>query len=446
MAMQMDLALDDGLLQPDFRQSNQPIFADRGDHQSTLGEAVSLPPNGRNPEDEGENNATFAEALSANSPFNNERPFHVGDPQGLVHAVMEICTDQPPTPGTMGTTQKITPQPKKTWQTNDLMYLQSKGVFSLPTADVCNSLVRDYFEHVHPLVPIIDAGLFLSQYAHNGASSMNLLLLWSVFLAAANFASPEVLQSTGYPSRKALKRAMYTRAKALYDSDYEDDKVCVVQSVTLMGFWYSDLEDRTGPWHWMGIAIGLCQIMGLHRTPRLAPAASTTRLRQRLFRRIWWCCFMRDRWLSLGLGRPMRIDLEDCDVPMPEAEDITKELEQLPAGIAKKYMPAAIQEDAVIWVHLIKLSVSLGKILRKLYGKSAPNSESDDFQAYEAELEGCRLAKELETGNSYQPELLSKVQFEMLFEFVSTNTPQSFCVGFSLRFPGLLSLYYIDRG
>ncbi|KAK4938335.1 hypothetical protein LTR10_021219 [Elasticomyces elasticus] len=280
----------------------------------------------------------------------------------------------------------------------------------------CDSLIRDYFKHVHPLLPIIDASLFLSQYVSKGVSSINLLLLWSVFLAAANFSSPETLKAAGASSRKGLKRAMYTKAKALYDSDYEDDKVCLVQSVTLLGFWYSDAEDKNGPWHWLGIAVGLCQVMGLHRTPRLAVTKQSARLRQRLFRRIWWSCFMRDRWLSLGLGRPMRINIEDCDVQMPEVQDLTAELEQLAPEIANEYLPSSMIAHETIWIKLIELSHILGKILRAEYRSTMSVLNNDCSRAHGAELEACQLPMDPETQSEDLWITLNRLQFEMLRE------------------------------
>jgi len=45
-----------------------------------------------------------------------------------------------------------------------------------------------------------------------------------------------------------------TSGKTLYDADYETDKVLLIRSVILMGFWHTDTQDRTGAWHLTGIA------------------------------------------------------------------------------------------------------------------------------------------------------------------------------------------------
>lgn len=213
--------------------------------------------------------------------------------------------------------------------------------------------------------------------------------------------------------------AHFISQQALYDSDYEDDKVCVVQCVTLLGFWYSDPEDRNGPSHWMSIAIGLCQVMGLHRTPWSGSRSPHSTLRPRLFRRIWWSCFMRDRWLCLALGRPMRINLEDCQVQMPEPEDITMELSELAPDVTAKYLPAAMQEHAEIWVRLIHLSVILGKILRQ---NARTPLDHDCFRSCETDLEGSRsLAQGLDHQTDSSMASLNEIQFELLRQLVPST-------------------------
>ncbi|KIV95672.1 hypothetical protein PV10_03296 [Exophiala mesophila] len=387
----------DGLPGPDIRQLQSTQSSD-------------------NATDEGHNPTSFAEALQANSPFNNERLFYSGDRQGLVHSVMDICSGQRPhTERTLWPSIR-SPERKKKWHTHDWTYLQSKGVFDLPNTSLCETLVAKYFTHVHSLLPIIDASHFLSQFTLGGAPSTNLLLLWSVLLAAANFASPETLQAAGYSSRKAMKRAMYARVKALYDSDYEDDKICIVQSVILLGFWYADAEDRNGPWHWLGIAIGLCQVMGLHRRPRVSLSNPSAKSRQRLYRRIWWSCFIRDRWLSLGLGRPIRINLDDCDVEMPDTLDVTAELEQLAPETANRYLPKSMDRHAEIWIKLINLSHVLGRIIRMDYRLTTNDDARGHVQAFEAELNACRLTVNQSLHQEAYSIALNRLQYEMLLE------------------------------
>ena len=84
---------------------------------------------------------------------------------------------------------------KRSKKPEELAFLRAKGAFSIPAKEVCDDLICAYFHHVHPFLPIIDAGYFLARYLGHGCQNINLLLLWSMFLAAANVSKPAVSRS-----------------------------------------------------------------------------------------------------------------------------------------------------------------------------------------------------------------------------------------------------------
>lgn len=77
-------------------------------------------------------------------------------------------------------------------------------------------------------------------------------------------------------------------------------------------------DNQKDGWHWTGVAISLAHTLGIHRN---LETSLTDVKKLRLYRRMWWCCVMRDRLLSLGMRRPPRIDDRDYDVPMLTVED-----------------------------------------------------------------------------------------------------------------------------
>lgn len=85
-----------------------------------------------------------------------------------------------------------------------------------------------------------------------------------------------------------------------------------------MTYWYETPEDQKDTWHWMGVAISLAHTIGLHRDPGRSNMPLEM---QRLWKRIWWSCFMRDQLVALGMRRPTRIKPEDYDVPMLSLDD-----------------------------------------------------------------------------------------------------------------------------
>ena len=157
-----------------------------------------------------------------------------------------------------------------------------------------------------------------------------------------------------------------------------------------MAFWYSDTEDRTGAWHWIGIAISLCHTLGLHRNPETAnPSHRLPRARISILKRIWWSCVVRDKWLSLSMGRPMRINPKDCQMPMPSSEDVVAELQEIPVHIRERYIPSNPEWLADLWVKLLKISDLLGTIISIFYKQEARKADQADMDLCQSRLLQC---------------------------------------------------------
>ncbi|KAK4082753.1 transcriptional regulator family: Fungal Specific TF [Trichoderma aggressivum f. europaeum] len=310
------------------------------------------------------------------------RPFYTGEAPGFT-SVLDACS---PSQQPVARHILISEAPISL-SAQDREYLQYKGVFTLPQKSTCNELLRAYFHHVHPMMPIVDATVLLKFHETGKASEWNLLLLWSMFFVAANFVDARVWTLEGYSSRKEMKAAMYTRAKCLYDNGGETDKVVLLQSALLMGFWHSKWDGHSQPWYWIGVAISLCQMLGLHRDPDSVKFNTSFPNHQRhLWRRLWWTCFFRDRSLSLTLGRPLRINLNDCNTPMVSSADVLSDLTQIPASIASAYIPEDFSQLAHYWITLIELSKLLGDVLTLCYQPFGPNPTLRQIELLEAKL------------------------------------------------------------
>jgi hypothetical protein len=190
----------------------------------------------------------------------------------------------------------------------------------------------------------------------------------------------------------------------------------LIQSVLLIGFWYADAQDRFEAWHWTGIAISLSQSCGLHRSPKPFRSQSGLSEQQlRLFRRIWWSCFVRDRWLSLVKGRPMRINLEDCDVPWPLSDDIVIELDNISQDIRDRYIPYQPNIVGDLWHRLVKISSALGDVLRMHYKINGSNLEILEIESCQAKIE--RLAFGNEENYSSHPNMqLFAYQLQLFYQ------------------------------
>ena len=140
-------------------------------------------------------------------------------------------------------------------------------------------------------------------------------------------------------------------------------------------------------WYWTGVAISFCQTLGLHRNLDLGRRNLSISVRQRsLWRRLWWATFFRDRWAALALGRPMRINLDDCDAVDPEVEDFLIDTASLTDGIRNDFLPGDQRALAKYWVKLINLSKVLGTVMVMNYQPRRPRPSLQQIEALESDL------------------------------------------------------------
>jgi len=115
----------------------------------------------------------------------------------------------------------------------------------------------------------------------------------------------------------------YKRAKALYDANYEDDRVTIVQALVLMGWYWEGPEDVTkNVFYWSRVATIVAQGSGMHRS---VEGSQLSKADKRLWKRIWWTLFTRDRSVAVALGRPVHINTDDSDVEMVSEEDFIED-------------------------------------------------------------------------------------------------------------------------
>jgi hypothetical protein len=245
---------------------------------------------------------------------------------------------------------------EKALAAEDLQYLKAKGCFSLPTES--KELLKAYFQFVHPTFPVIDGPAFLRDYAASGLEGINLLLLWSMFSVSASYIPLQ--------ARRAVKECYIHRAKLLFDLSEEKDKLVLVQSALLLSFWFADTEDVKQSWYWTSIAFGIAQTLGLHREVKLTQNQVSIAQR-RLWRNAWWCCIIRDVWLAFGMGRPLRLNVSDCDITLPQNSD--SQFVNMILHDKLLHSPEEAAGFAIMWESLITAS----NVLREVLTKNTPS-------------------------------------------------------------------------
>ncbi|KAJ5923335.1 fungal-specific transcription factor domain-containing protein [Penicillium verhagenii] len=220
----------------------------------------------------------------------------------------------------------------------------------------CDAMIEAYLVHVHPILPVIEADVLVDHHQAGHLQDYNILLLWSLFFVAVN-------------------------------------------SSLLMGFWHSDMDEHAQPWYWTGIAINLGQILGLHRDPDVSYNNPSITDRQRcVWRRLWWSCLFRDRWLCLTLGRPLRINLDDCDVRIPLAADLLCDTLKSDGSTVAPYLPCDMNRLAEYWVMLIELSCLLGNVLVMYRRPAVLRASLAEVEGLEGRLLRSKLPDQYEVG------------------------------------------------
>ncbi|POS84143.1 hypothetical protein EPUL_001820, partial [Erysiphe pulchra] len=203
----------------------------------------------------------------------------------------------------------------------EISILRQRGAFLLPPKALCDELVDSYFKWVAPIVPVINRNQFMRQY-HDSKNPPSILLLQAVLLAGSRVCTNlKLMDANGSASPAAL--TFYKRAKALFEAHYEDDRVTIVQALVLMGWYWEGPEDVTrNVLYWSGVALIVAQGSGMHRS---VEQSQLSRADKRLWKRIWWTLFTRDRSVAVALGRPVHINTDDSDVEMVCEDDFIED-------------------------------------------------------------------------------------------------------------------------
>ncbi|KAH0175153.1 hypothetical protein KCU67_g379, partial [Aureobasidium melanogenum] len=258
----------------------------------------------------------------------------------------------------------------------ELRILHERGAFLLPPRQLCDELVDAFFTWIAPVVPVIDRNKFMRRYK-DPKNPPSLLLLQAILLAGSRVCTnSQLMDANGSTTPAAM--TFYKRAKALFDANYEDDRITIVQAVILMGWYWEGPEGKMrdrfrvaseyesdiasdvtkNVFYWSRVAVVIAQGSGMHRSVEKSQLSQQDK---RLWKRIWWTLFTRDRSVAVALGRPCGINIEDSDVEMISEDDFVED----ETDPAPEYPldPVHIQ----FFLNYVKLCEIMGLVLSQNY-------------------------------------------------------------------------------
>lgn len=86
----------------------------------------------------------------------------------------------------------------------------------------------------------------------------------------------------------------------------------------------------------------------------------------------------------------MRINLDDCDVPVPLAEDLWPNITSLPQTILDTYLPSDWNALGELYERQCKQDQLLARLLRSHYQRNRIGLAIDEIELHEQEIHQCR--------------------------------------------------------
>ncbi|KAI2344784.1 hypothetical protein LOY92_005808 [Ophidiomyces ophidiicola] len=152
----------------------------------------------------------------------------------------------------------------------------------------------------------------------------------------------------------------------------------------------SSIQDTSASmWHLVGVASRVCFEFGLHRelvykvrqaADEATLSATDQFIRSEVNRRIFFCVVAMDRVVSITLGRPFAIRLEDIDVALPDSQF---DLDITPPGASFYPLTGESFSRTTLFNHIVRYRILCGKILASLHTGSRFQPRLEDTSALE---------------------------------------------------------------
>ena len=182
----------------------------------------------------------------------------------------------------------------------------------------------------------------------------------------------------------------------LYDFGVEPDSLVLAQVTLLTSTPHGSMDGIQDVWYWIGLSLSHAHSIGLHLDIGESEDRSAKR---KLRRRVWWCLFIRENVVAMGLGRPSRITY--FSVPMLSLTDFDSKILSYDISVIPSQCPvardlAAQQNLAIILIEKAKLSVCVGRAVSVMCTIRDQTSKQSSSALPKANMEAVACARALE--------------------------------------------------
>jgi hypothetical protein len=150
--------------------------------------------------------------------------------------------------------------------------------------------------------------------------------------------------------------------------NYETDKFVLLETVLMLSFFGPQMNSIYNVCSWLGFAFTIAESMSIHRSDSALDASNPDRGRMK---RLWWTLVVRDAYCAALLGRPFRINIPQCDVPMLELEDFDDDAEP---------NDNESRDSALYQIQVARLSIITRTIVQRRFHSSESDADTNDLE------------------------------------------------------------------
>ncbi|KAB8223246.1 fungal-specific transcription factor domain-containing protein [Aspergillus novoparasiticus] len=367
--------------QSETNEDGNEVDSEMPSPDDALGEATT-----RRQETERDDNEVIEEVTFLSSGAGGEQHF-LGSASGVFLASLVSATMV--SSRSKGTHERDSRGRSSRFQPVSPLTTASSEASALPAEQVARNLHRAYFEHDHLCYPFLhrETALHALDQAYQDPSFLEqdafASFAFDMILAIAT-ASVHKFNIEALPDAEAYQ----IRAAQRLNEVMRDGGVQALQALLLLCQYRmtNSIQDTsTSLWHIVGVASRMCFELGLHREQTYRPTETTdtsdkisyATIQCEIRRRCFWCVVAMDRIVSITLGRPLAIHLQDVEVALPDSNHDTVIGHN--NGNLERQSSSSISRTA-LFVHIVRYRIICGDILSALHNTSG-RTQSDATSA-----------------------------------------------------------------
>lgn len=261
------------------------------------------------------------------------------------------------------------------------MYCASVSDVTISLA-VSRRLFSAYFSYIHPVWPIIYKPLYDCDY-ESLAKQLSLPVVYAIYAIAASLnldAGVSLADKTPLPSfffEAALHSIQVstdgqatTRSSVCHSLLLLQPSVEKCQALTLLALQQHGCAEVSSTSMLLSLAIGMALELGLHRVNSMNEDSISIQVKSR----IWWNLFALEKMIAVELSRPMCLNSEATNTPLPSASE-TDEYQLLQFCMPNATSTISTKSYTISGFHTtVKLAKIMEIVARKIY--STENRET----------------------------------------------------------------------